>query len=97
VVRHIINRAREVNYCEVAPVAAITKGRQGHELTDFKSLLEAGAVAFSDDGVGVEDDRVMLAAFELAAKLDTLLIQHCEYKSISAGGVMHKGEVSARL
>lgn len=97
VVRRIIERAREVGYCEVAPVAAITRGREGRELTDFKALLEAGAVAFSDDGVGVEDDGVMLAAFEQAARLDALLIQHCEYKSISAGGVMHKGDVSARI
>jgi len=96
-VRWVIERAREANHCEVAPVAAITKGRRGRELTDFAALLSAGAVALSDDGTGVDDDAVMRSAFEQAAELDALLIQHCEYKAISAGGVMHLGVVSRRL
>jgi len=97
VVRWIIERSRETGYCEVAPVAAITRGRAGKDVTDFAALLEAGAVAFSDDGAGVDDEAVMLAAFQQAARLDTLLIQHCEFRHISAGGVMHLGEVSRRL
>ncbi len=96
-IRWVIRRAAEVGLCEVGPVAAITRGRAGRELTDFASLREAGAVAFSDDGVGVEDDHVMREAFELAARIGAVLIQHCEYRSISAGGVMHLGEVSRRL
>ncbi len=87
----------EVGYCEVAPVACITRGRAGKELTDFAALKAAGAVAFSDDGSGVEDDNVMALAFEQAAACDALLIQHCEYRILSAGGVMHLGEVSRRL
>ncbi len=97
VVRLVLERAANVGHCAVGPVAAITRGREGGELTDFAALLSAGAVAFSDDGSGVEDDRVMRAAFEKARELGAVLIQHCEYSSISAGGVMHKGEVSSRL
>ncbi|MFQ5590146.1 MAG: dihydroorotase [Phycisphaerae bacterium] len=97
IVRFVLQRAGESAHCDVAPVGAITRGRAGRELTDFAAMVEAGAVAFSDDGYGVEDDAVMLAAFEQAAKLNALLIQHCEYKSISAGGVMHLGDVSRRL
>lgn len=96
-IRWVIERAREADHCAVAPVAAVTQGRRGSELTDFAALLSAGAVAFSDDGTGVEDDVVMRSAFERAADLDALLIQHCEYKAISAGGVMHLGDVSRRL
>jgi dihydroorotase len=96
-IRWVIDRAREAGYCEVLPVAAITRGRVGKELTDFAALSEAGAVAFSDDGVGVEDDGVMRKAFERAAQLRSLLIQHCEFRSISSGGVMHLGDVSRRL
>ncbi|MCH7704696.1 MAG: dihydroorotase [Planctomycetes bacterium] len=91
------DRSREADRCGVGPVAAITVKREGRELTDFATLLEAGAVAFSDDGTGVEDDEVMLAAFQRAKTHDALLIQHCEYKSISAGGVMHLGDVSRRI
>ncbi len=96
-VRFVLQRSRQAGHCAVGPVAAITRGRAGDELTDFASLLEAGAVAFSDDGTGVEDDALMRAAFEQASTVDALLIQHCEYQSISAGGVMHLGEVSRRL
>ncbi len=96
-IRWVIGRAEEANHCAVAPVAAITQGRRGRELTDFAALKAAGAAAFSDDGTGVEDDAVMRSAFERASKLDALLIQHCEYRAISAGGVMHLGEVSRRL
>ncbi len=97
IIRWVIGRAEETNHCAVAPVAAITQGRRGRELTDFAALKAAGAAAFSDDGTGVEDDAVMRSAFERASKLDALLIQHCEYRAISAGGVMHLGEVSRRL
>jgi len=97
VLRFILDRAREVGHCAVAPVATITRGRQGRELTDFAALIEHGAVAFSDDGDGVNDDGVMASAFEQAARTQALLIQHCEYRHLSAGGVMHLGEVSRRL
>ncbi|UCE58758.1 MAG: dihydroorotase, partial [Phycisphaerales bacterium] len=79
------------------PTATITKGRGGKELTDFAALQEAGAVAFTDDGDGVEDDALMLAAFQQAERLGVVLIQHCEYKALSAGGVMHLGDVSHRI
>lgn len=96
-VRFVLDRARDADLCTVAPIAAITIDRAGRELTDFSALREAGAVAFSDDGVGIEDDAVMRAAFERAALLGVVLIQHCEYRAISAGGVMHLGDVSRRL
>lgn len=96
-IRSVLDRAREVNLCEVGPVAAITRDRAGKTTTDFAALLEAGAVAFSDDGTGVESDPTMRAAFEQALEHDAVLIQHCEYTGISAGGVMHAGEVSAAL
>ncbi len=96
-VRLVVDRARSADHCDVGPIAAITRGRGGKELTDFRTLESAGAVAFSDDGDGVEDDSVMRAAFEQACKVGAVLIQHCEYKTISAGGVMHLGEVARRL
>lgn len=93
----VIDRAVDVGACDVGPIAATTVAREGHTLTDFESLLQAGAVAFSDDGVGIEDDDVMRRAFQQAKALGAVLIQHCEYKAISAGGVMHLGDVSRRL
>ncbi|MCH7839790.1 MAG: amidohydrolase family protein, partial [Planctomycetes bacterium] len=96
-VRFVLEQAKRAGHCAVLPIASITRGRLGKELVDFAALGEAGAVAFSDDGVGVEDDGMMQAAFEAARAADVVLIQHCEYRAISAGGVMHLGEVSRRL
>lgn len=97
IVAEILQSAREANHCEVGPVAAITQERQGRVIVDFEELLRAGAVAFSDDGTGVEDDQVMREAFRAAQRVGAVLIQHCEYGDVSAGGVMHLGEVSRRL
>lgn len=96
-VRFVMDRASSAGLCEVGAIAAITRGRGGRELVDFAALRAAGAVAFSDDGDGVEDDELMRAAMEAARQSDTVLIQHCEYKAISAGGVMHAGKVARRL
>ena len=96
-VRWVLERARRVNYCAVGPIATITRGRAGSELTDFAALVKAGAVAFSDDGDGVEDDEVMYAAGKKAAEVGVVLIQHCDYRELSAGGVMHPGAVARRL
>ena len=96
-IRLVLGQAERAGHCAVGPLAAITKDRNGKELTDFRTLQEAGAVAFSDDGTGVEDDDVMRAALESGREVDAVIVQHCEYKSISAGGVMHLGDVSRRL
>jgi len=96
-IRDVLDRAGKVGHCRVGPTGTITRGRGGKDLTDFGALREAGAVAFTDDGDGVERDDVMRRAFVMAAKLDVVLIQHCEYRDISAGGVMHAGEVAERL
>jgi len=96
-IRFVIERSNKENLCEVLPVAAISRGRHGIALTNFEALQLAGAVAFTDDGTGVEDDALMRAAFERSKALGSVLIQHCEYRSLSAGGVMHLGQVSRRL
>lgn len=96
-IRAVLDRTARVGHCNVGPVAALTRDRAGDELADLATLQEAGAVAFSDDGDGLENDAIMLAAFEQAGRLDAVIIQHCEYKRISAGGAMHLGEISRRL
>jgi len=91
------DRAEEVGNAEVGAIGCITVRRSGRHVADLVAMHEAGAVAFSDDGSGVEDDDVMRQAFALARKLDAVLIQHCEYAAISDGGTMHLGDASHRL
>lgn len=82
---------------KVYPVACITKGMKGRELTDFQALKAAGAVALSDDGRPVESEEIMLTALKKAKEAGLLIISHCEDLKIIAGGIMHKGAVSEML
>lgn len=96
-VTHVLRRGNEVGLCRVHPIAAITKGQKGCELTEMRLLADAGAVGFSDDGLPVESARVMRRALEYSTFTDRPVIAHCEEKALAAGGHMHEGEVSARL
>ena len=79
---------------EVLPYCSITKGRKGLELVDFHAL-KAHCVAFSDDGSGVQDDEVMRAAMEAAAREDVILAAHCEDIALLRGGYIHDGRYAA--
>jgi dihydroorotase len=63
-------------------------------LTDIADLVDAGAVAFSDDGQPVQDSELMRRALEYSKLLNTLIIDHCEDKNLSEGGEMHEGYYS---
>lgn len=92
----VVREAEKVGLAHVYPVGAITKGRQGRELAEIGSMHAHGAIAFSDDGVGVADASVMRKALQYAKMFDTVLMQHCEEPTLS-GGAMHAGLVSTAL
>ena len=96
VLEQIIKRSKEVNLCNVLPFSSVTKGEKGQELVDFKSQLEAGAIAFSDDGMPVENAAMIREAMIEANKLGSFVSEHCEEKSVSAGAI-NAGEVADRL
>ena len=83
--------------CRVYPIAAVTKNLEGRELTDFFALREAGAIAFSDDGMPIMDGEVMEQALRAAMEHDRLLIAHEENFDLVESGVMHHGKVSESL
>jgi len=74
----------------VLPYCSITKGRKGRELVDFKAL-KGHCVAFSDDGSGVQDQAMMRAAMEAAAREGVILAAHCEDNTLLKGGYIHDG------
>ena len=82
---------------DVLPIACVSKGIKGKELTDFSELKRAGAVAFSDDGRPVENAELMRKAIEQAKKAGVTIISHCEDLNIINGGIINKGEVSKAL
>lgn len=97
VVDEIKQRAAEVGLCDVYPIAAITKGQNGKELTEMADLKAAGAVAVSDDGKWVDHADIMRLALMYAKQFGLPVLGHEEEKELTAGGVMNLGEVSTRL
>jgi dihydroorotase len=93
----IVNRALEKGYCTVFPIGAITKGQRGEELAEMGLMYEAGAVAFSDDGMPLMNSLIMRRALEYSRMFNAPIISHCEDLNLSDGGVMHEGHLSASL
>jgi dihydroorotase len=83
--------------CEVFTAGAITVGRKGEQLAPMGEMADLGVRLFTDDGRGVQDERLMRRALEYASGLDVTLAQHCEVESLSRGGHMHEGAWSSRL
>lgn len=97
VTEYIVSEAQKSAVVNVFPIAAVTKGLKGEELTDMSDLTKAGAIAFSDDGQPVSNSEVMRRALECSKLKDTLVIDHCEDIGLSRDGVMHEGRYSRRL
>ena len=95
-IEFILRQSERVGLANVYPIGAITKGREGKELAELALMQQRGAVAFSDDGVGVADASVMRKALQYGKMLNTVLMQHCEEPTL-AGGAMHSGIVSLTL
>jgi len=93
----ILRQARDKGHVSVYPIGAITKGQAGKELGEIGELVDAGAVAISDDGHPVSDPRVMRRALEYSTHFDIPLIEHCETPELHPGGVMHEGHWSTIL
>jgi len=87
----IRRKASEANLANVYPIGAISTDSEGKKLTEFWDLKEAGIIALSDDGKPVMDAALMRRAMEYASSLSLPVIQHCEDKNLSAGGLMNEG------
>lgn len=96
-VRAAIEKSRRIGLARVLPIAAVTMGSQGESLTDFRALLEAGAVGFSDDGRPVKTAGLLRRALNVLKDLHAPLMDHCEDPSLSASGVINEGPISAQL
>jgi dihydroorotase len=97
VTEHVLAEASRHGFARVYPIGAVSKGLSGKELAELGDMAEAGAVAFSDDGHPISNPELMRRALEYAQHFDTPIVQHAQDMDLTAGGVMHEGEVSARL
>jgi len=92
----VLAAARDVP-ARVRPIAAISKGEAGRELSEMAELAEAGAIAFSDDGRPVSSSRLMRSALEYAAPLGLPIVEHCQDEELVGAGVMNEGPVATML
>jgi dihydroorotase len=93
----LIETARAEAEIPVGFLAAITKGQTGAELTEMGELADTGAAGFTDDGVPVASAGLMRRALQYGAVTARRIALHCEEPTLSRGGHMHEGAVSAEL
>jgi dihydroorotase len=93
----LVEAARREAEIPVGFLAAITRGQRGEQLTEMAELADAGAIAFSDDGVPVSSAGLMRRALQYAAVTGRRLAVHCEEPTLSRDGHVHEGRVAAEL
>ena len=96
ILKKTIEEAKRVNLCNILPYASVSKGEKGEELVNFEELRDAGAIAFSDDGMPVVNSKMMREAMIKADKLGTFVASHCEEKTV-AKGTINAGKVADKL
>ena len=93
----ILRRARDTAIVNIHPMAALTKGMKGEEMTEIGLLKAAGAVAFTDGDRSVMNALVMRRALTYARDFDALIVHHTEDPHLVGEGVMNEGEFASRL
>ncbi|GGG26128.1 dihydroorotase [Chelatococcus composti] len=97
IVDFLLRRARDTAIVNIHPAAALTKGLEGREMTEFGLLMEAGAVAFTDGARSVTNAQVMRRALTYARDFGALILHHTEDPDLVGSGVMNEGELATRL
>jgi len=97
VIDYVKSIAAKEGIIRVLPIACVSKGRRGDKLAGLNELASAGAIAYSDDGQPVKSPRLMRQALEYSAASGLPIIDHCEDTTLTEGGVMNEGIISARL
>ena len=94
---YMLQGAREAKAAHLVPVSAVTAGLQGRELVDFDSMIQAGARMFSDDGLPIDDQALLVRAFDQASQTGFAISLHEEDRALTANGAMNAGEASKYL
>lgn len=95
--QYVRNKAETEGACRVYPIGAVTVGQKGEKLTEFSALAQAGAIAFSDDGVPVSSAARMREALLTARALDKVVISHCEDGEMVGNKAVNEGKISRQL
>jgi dihydroorotase len=95
-VQYIMNAAKSTGI-QIFPIAAVTRGLEGQEMTPIGTLMSHGAVGFSDDGKPIASANMMRKALEYSKMFDVPIVCHAEDCSLFGHGVMHEGYYSTLL
>lgn len=95
-VQYLFNAAKPTGI-QIFPIAAVTRGLEGEEMTPIGTLVNQGAVGFSDDGRPVASANMMRKALEYSKMFDVPIVCHAEDCTLCGGGVMHEGYYSTML
>ena len=93
----VLRRARDTAIVNIHPMAALTKGMNGQEMTEIGLLKAAGAVAFTDGDRSITNAQLMRRALTYARDFDALIVHHTEDPDLVGEGVMNEGERASRL
>ena len=95
-IKFIIDKSKELPVY-IYPIGAITKGQKGLELAEIGEMVQAGAVAISDDGIPVKNSQLLRFALEYAKKFNIPVINHAEDNCLVNHGLVHEGNMSTKL
>ena len=96
-VKAMQKRAEEDAVVHVEIIGAVTKGQQGEEMAEMGDMVQAGAIAFSDDGHFTRSAKVLLNCYDYLRTFDKVIINHEEETSLVEEGVMNESHRSAML
>jgi dihydroorotase len=97
VVQGVLQRADDAQFARVFPVACGTIGRKGTHIAPIQSLVDAGAIAISDDGDGIADDNMMANILHAVANANSVFMQHCQDPAMTQRAAMNDGALAMRL
>lgn len=97
VVQYIKTRAAEVGHCRVYPSGACTRGLKGEALAEMGDMVARGAVAFTDDGRGIQDAGMMRRVMDYGIMFGKVFMSHCQDADLVGEGQVNEGVVSTRL
>lgn len=96
-VAYVLDKAQKTAKTRVHVAGALTRGLKGEGLAEIGDMYLQGAVAFSDDGRGVQDAGLMRLAMDYLKQFDAPLLSHCQVEDLAGAGVVNEGVISTRL
>lgn len=94
---YVLDKAAQAGHCRVYPSGACTKGLKGESLSEMGDMVLHGAVAFTDDGRGVQKSGVMRRVMDYAKMFNKVVMSHCQDEDLVGPGQVNEGAVSTRL